>query len=290
MPKGPPTKVRFIRLWFAIASRLAPRVAERQAANLFVTPRRVPSRHRNDESPRPERIFATADGVNLAGWSWGAGPTVMLVHGWSGRSLDMAYIGAALASAGFRAVAFDMPAHGDTPGKRTSLGAWLRLMPALTGQFGELIAIVGHSLGAGGVGMALEAGVKARGAVLLAPPLGPQYFIERIQKFIGLAPSRSAGMERELERFVGRNMAYFNTARAASTLTIPGLIIHDPSDREVPFEHAEAIHNAWRGSELIRADGQGHFRILRSPKTLQRIVEFTTSLNSIPHGELSERA
>jgi pimeloyl-ACP methyl ester carboxylesterase len=193
--------------------------------------------------------------------------------------MDMAPLGEHLADAGYRAVAFDMPAHGATPGKRSSLGEWVNVLPRLAEECGELHAIIGHSLGAGSVVLALEAGLQTKGAILFAPPLGPGYFIYRLQQFIGLPEERAAGMEKQLVDKVGREMAYFDSARAVSSLEMPALIVHDPADREVPWEHAQAINRNWRGSRLIEAPGLGHVRILRSPELLSQAVDFVNELD-----------
>ncbi len=270
--------VRLMRLRFAVLSKIAPEAAERAAANLFLTPR--PAR-RKERSPgrAPRQIVALNEGVPIAGYSWGGGPAVLLVHGWSGQAMDMAPLAELLVDAGYRAVAFDMPAHGATPGKRSSLGEWVNALPGLAQECGELHAIVGHSLGAGSVVLALEAGLQAKGAILFAPPLGPGYFIFRLQQFIGLPEERAAGMEQQLVDKVGREMAYFDSARAVSSLAMPALIFHDPADREVPWEHAEAINRNWRGSHLIEATGLGHVRILRSPELLRKAVDFVKGLD-----------
>ena len=266
-----------MRLRFAVLSRLAPQAAERAAANLFLTPRPVRRKPRSPEQA-PREIVALNDGVPIAGYSWGDGPTVLLVHGWSGSAMDMVPLAEMLADAGYRAVAFDMPAHGATPGDRSSLGEWVDILPRLAEECGELHSIIGHSLGAGAVVLALEAGLQAKGAILFAPPLGPGYFIYRLRQFIGLPEERAPGMEQQLAQTVGREMGYFDSARAVSSLEMPAIIFHDPTDREVPWEHAEAINRNWRGSRLIEASGLGHVRILRSPQLLKQAVDFVNQL------------
>ncbi|MEO8576465.1 MAG: alpha/beta hydrolase [Gemmatimonadales bacterium] len=270
--------IRLMRLRFAVLSKIAPDAAERAAANLFLTPRPARLKQRSPKKS-PRQIVVLHDGLPIAGYSWGEGPAVLLVHGWSGRAMDMAPLAEQVADAGYRAVAFDMPAHGATPGKRSSLGEWVSVLPRLADECGELHAIVGHSLGAGAVVLALEAGLQAKGAILFAPPLGPGYFIYRLQQFIGLPEERAAGMERRLVDKVGREMAYFDSARAVSSLEMPALIVHDPADREVPWEHAEAINRNWRGSLLIEATGLGHVRILRSHEVLEQAVSFVKGLD-----------
>jgi pimeloyl-ACP methyl ester carboxylesterase len=66
----------------------------------------------------------------------------------------------------------------------------------------------------------------------------------------------------------------WETARFAAALRAPALVIHDRSDREVPFASGEAIARAWRGAELLATEGLGHSRILRDPATVDRATRF----------------
>jgi pimeloyl-ACP methyl ester carboxylesterase len=194
----------------------------------------------------------------------------------------MRALGAALVGAGFRAVAVDMPAHGRAPGRRTSLAEWVRVLPALAehvaGPGGVLHAVVGHSFGGTAVTLALEAGLRARGAVLLAAAQGPAHFLERTRQHVGLPAARAAGMERRLVARVGRELATFDAGRAATALELPALVVHDPADAEVPWRHAAAIAGAWRGSVLVAMPGVGHYAVVTSAPALARVVEFTRSL------------
>ena len=64
----------------------SPSAAAHLALDLFCTP------HRRTEPPHvpshPTRRFTLEDaaGPDLSVWDWGDGPTVMLVHGWSGSA------------------------------------------------------------------------------------------------------------------------------------------------------------------------------------------------------------
>ncbi len=274
---------RLLRLWFGLASRVAPRLAERQAAALFLTPKRRRPRDPVVEGLPARELVLHAAGHQIACWSWGAGPTVLLVHGWSGRAADMAPMAGRLAHAGFRAVAIDMPAHGRSPGRRTSLAEWMRVLPEVARQITPdttepLHALVAHSFGAPAVALALEAGLSVRGAVLLAPARGPALFLNRMRRFIGLPDARATGLERQLVERVGRELAFFDAARAAAVVNVPALILHDPADAEVDWTHAEAIARAWQGSRLVAAVGDGHYDILRSTQAADALVEFVTAL------------
>ncbi|MGZ8456798.1 MAG: alpha/beta fold hydrolase [Gemmatirosa sp.] len=278
---GPPMGLRALRLGLAVANRVAPAVAEWQAARLFLTPRRrTPRDPVIPGLPADPRAFVAA-GLPVVGWSWGDGPTVLLVHGWNGRAADMAPIAEGLVRAGFRAVAVDLPAHGRSPGRRTSLADWMRVLPALAAQVGGVHAVVGHSLGGAAVALAVEAGLAARGAVLLAPARGPVDYVPRVRRFLGLPEARAAGIERRLVARIGRDLAFFDAARAAAQVPreTSALVLHDPADDEVPWAHGAAIAGAWPGAALVPAIGEGHFRILASPEVVARTAAFVTMLS-----------
>ena len=278
-----PLGVRLLRAWFRVAGHLLPGVAERQAAHLFLTPKKRPATPHALGGVQPREVRMEVDGERLVGWIWGDdGPTVLLVHGWSGRAADMAAIGARLAADGMRAIAFDMPAHGSSAGRRTSLAVWMKILTEMGARYGPLSAVIGHSFGGAAAILSLDAGLDARRAVLIAPPTGPAYFLEKLRHFIDLHERRAAGMERHLVTTVGRGIAEFDADRAAVRLAVPGLILHDPADSEVPFAHAEAISRAWRGSVLVPLPGEGHNRILRSPAALDRISEFLLARDAHP--------
>ncbi|MBV9445637.1 MAG: alpha/beta fold hydrolase [Streptosporangiaceae bacterium] len=62
--------------------------------------------------------------------SWGAGPVVYLLHGWGGYRGQFGAFVAPLTSAGFRAVAVDVPGHGESgPG---AYGRGRGLLPDFT--------------------------------------------------------------------------------------------------------------------------------------------------------------
>ena len=280
-----PLAARAMRTWFRMAASVAPRAAERQAASLFLTPIRTRKKGPRMEDPSAGRYALTVrEGeLHVAAWSWGRGPAVLLAHGWGGTAADMVPLAEELQRAGYRAVLFDFPAHGRSLGKRTNMVEWLRVMRAVAAAVGPLHAVVGHSFGAATITIALaEHGMDVRGAVLLAPVIGPTLFVDRFTGMIGLPPARAEGMMRHIARTVGREPATLDARRAAAGLRVPALIVHDPEDREVPWAHGAEIANAWLGSRMVQADGLGHRRLLRDPAVLAGAMEFITGLAARP--------
>lgn len=204
--------------------------------------------------------------------------TVLLVHGWSGSGDDMRAMATALVDAGYRAVSLDLPAHGASGGVRTTLTEMMRAIAAVASVVGPLDGVVAHSLGSAAVTLALgERMVRARSAVLLAPAVGPIAFVERYRRLIGLPSARVPGMVRRVSERAGRDVALLDARLGARGLDVPALVVHDPEDREVPFEQGMAIAEAWRGSRLLPIDGAGHRKILGDPRVLAATVEFLDS-------------
>lgn len=272
-------RTRALRLWFRVGERVAPLAAERQAAALMLTPIR-----RSGPSPIPappadstftrQALTLEADGLRLAGWSWGSGPLVILVHGWQGTASQMAPLASAFAQRGYRAVMFDLPAHGSSAGQSTSIPECARALRIVTEAVGACDAIVAHSFGATSAIFAMGEGLKTKTVAFLAPANGPSAFIERYTRLIGLSSERVPGMIRRLEDRVGFKLADLDAARLARSLDIPALILHDRNDDQVPWSHGAEIAAAWRGSTLVEANGLGHTGVLGDAASIRTVADF----------------
>jgi pimeloyl-ACP methyl ester carboxylesterase len=265
-----------------VASAVAPRAAERHAASIFLTPPRTRRHGAVLEDPDAGRyaLEVRAGELRVAAWSWGSGPAVLLAHGWGGTAADMAPLAERLQAAGYRAVLSDFPAHGRSPGRRTNMVEWLRATKAVAAAVGPVHALAGHSFGAATVAIALAEHemVDVRGAVLLAPVIGPALFVDRFSGAIGLPAARAEGMMRHIAETIGREPRSLDARWAATHLHVPALVVHDPADREVPWAHGESIADAWPGSRLVAAEGLGHRRLLRDERILAMVTEFIRAL------------
>src|SRR5687767_1174365 len=99
-----------MRAAFATMGRVAPEVAARWAETLFCRPPRHEQRSRDRRFLSTGRRYTLVKGAqDIAAWEWGAGPMVLLVHGWGSRAGRFSTIGPALVDAGYRVVAHDAP-------------------------------------------------------------------------------------------------------------------------------------------------------------------------------------
>lgn len=262
-----------LRAYFIALARTVPRVAERQAAALFCFPRRL--KHR-DVPPLPAAArlrIVELGSKRITAWTWGAGPRVLLAHGWEGTARDMVPMASALARRGCRVTVFDMPAHGRSTGMTTTLPEMARALAAVARATGIPDALVGHSLGAAAAVLAMRDQLEASSAALIAPVAEPWLFLRRLADLLAFPAQRYAGLVARIEKRAGMPVHAIDGVAAARTLTARAMILHDPADRQVPFAQAEALATAWRGAMLHAMPGLGHRRPLFDPGAIERVVE-----------------
>jgi hypothetical protein len=194
-------RVRLLRHTFAWTSRVSPRLTAAAALRLFLRP----ARHRRPD--REHALLAQALPVvgveGVAAWQWGLGPVVLLVHGWEGRGAQLGAFVEPLVRAGFRVVAFDAPAHGESAGSQATLLDFARAVEAVAARVGPIRAVVAHSFGCAGVTLALSRGLSVRAAVFVAPPVRLADGAKVFADLLGLSPAVRADMRAQIEARVG---------------------------------------------------------------------------------------
>jgi pimeloyl-ACP methyl ester carboxylesterase len=264
--------VALLRGYFRTLAHVAPRTAERHAAALFCFPRRL-SHHDVPEVPAHAHVQYVAVGEKrITVWTWGDGPRVVLAHGWEGTARDVVPIALALAERGRSVAVFDMPAHGASTGRTTTLPEMADAVGAVAHATGTPAAVVGHSLGAAAAVLALRDGLGASTAALIAPAAEPRLFVRRLADVLGFSDAQHDGLVKQIEHRAGIGIDEIDSARVARALTARALILHDPADRQVPFSHGEALAHAWRGATLQAVHGLGHRRVLYDRAAIERVV------------------
>ena len=264
-----------IRAAFQTVGRVAPSPAARIAEELFCHPPRAPLRPHEQEFLASGGSFRIPTSVGpLAAWAWGAGRPVLLVHGWGSRAARFRVIAALLVARGFRVVAYDGPAHGDSPGHRTSLPEYSAALLEVASALGPLRAAVGHSLGGAAIAVALSRGLALARAVLIAPFAAPPDFLDQYARRVMLTDTVRDRVKASLETRLGIGMNDLHIPGIAARLRTPALLIHDRDDEDIPLSDGAAIADAWAGSELVVTEGLGHHAIMRDPAVAQRIAAF----------------
>jgi pimeloyl-ACP methyl ester carboxylesterase len=280
-----PIELRAVRLVLGGLTAIAPRAAGALGAKLFFRPRRSSRATPPVVSGRPARGFTVETRAGrLAAWNWGSGPAVLLVHGWEGWAGQLARFVEPLLAAGLRSVAFDLPAHGSSTGRSATALDFACAIGRVARHCGPIHGIIAHSLGGTATGYALAEGLRAERVVLLAPGSGPTYFAHRVAGHLGLSQKGTEAMLRGVLQRIGGAWVEYELPNLVRGLAVPMLLMHDPADPEVPFEHGRAIANAWPGARLEPIEGLGHRRLLGDAEVIRRAVGFViaSDLNSLP--------
>lgn len=269
-----PRAPAWVRSGMQVAGKVAPAVAAQVAAKVFFSPQR--QRPKADEHlvlSRGEAFSLTVMGEAVQGWAWGKGPTVLLVHGWSGYAGQLANFVPALEHAGFRVVAVDLPGHGASGGQSSSLVHGARALEQVDHLFGPLHGLLAHSFGAACAGLAMAWGLKVERAVFVAPSARFDDFWERFRDGLGVSQQVFDRMVHDAE---GRLQVRFEDVlplKLAPRQEAPLLVIHDRHDREIPLEEGERLSRAWPNASLWETHGLGHLRILKDPQVVARAVD-----------------
>ncbi len=267
-----------VRAAFGWLGRRAPGLAAGVAEALFLTPvrsRRPPRERRWLEGA--ERFTVDLDGRRLAAWSWGSrGPAVLLMHGWAGRGSQLGAFAGVLAAAGLRAIAFDAPGHGDSPGRRSTLVAMSDALLAVAAEAGPIAGVLAHSAGGAATTWALSRGLPAPRVAYIAPPAELTSYAETFGRAVGLPPGLPERLQRRVEQRIGLAWEDLHGLGVARRQRAPLLVVHDRDDADVDFRAGAALAAAWPGARLHATSGLGHRRVLRDPEVVGEVVDFLT--------------
>jgi pimeloyl-ACP methyl ester carboxylesterase len=207
-------------------------------------------------------------------WVWGAGPSVLLVHGWGGRGAQLGPLVGPLVARGFSVVTFDAPGHGASDTGTVTIPEITSAIRAVAASRGPLAAVVAHSVGGTASVRALWEGLEAGAVVLIGPAADLATPALRFGETFGFSREVRERMHRRIEERVGRPWSAFDAVALAPALTAPLLVVHDRGDAEIPWQHGSAIMRAWRGAEMLMTEGLGHRRVLCAPDVVAAAVAF----------------
>lgn len=285
---------RIIRTAFRLAEPVAPRLAGRIGFELFC---RTADRRRL--SPAAERALRKA-GATMARAerhrlkipsgevaahefrpeSAQAGRTALLVHGWNSRAEHMLPLAQRLLAAGFRAIAIDLPGHGRSAGRRTTMALAVEAVHAAAAALGPFDVGIGHSFGGAVLASAAAGSVThvppiafGRLVLIAAPNSMPALFAEFADS-VGLGRRSRKALGDNVLRVTGSPLERFVCEEQLAGRRIETLVLHAPDDREVAANDAEALARAGDHVTLRWAKGLGHRRILIDRGVLDTVATF----------------
>jgi len=214
-----------------------------------------------------------SNGRRIHGRAWGDGPGVLMVHGWDGRGSQFYRLVAPIVAAGYRAIAFDAPAHGDSAGDETNYFEYTdAVRHLLRGDAGFAVdKVIAHSFGAAAAINAIDKEGVAPELLLIAPALHLEEFLHQSFQRNGIPFGLFRGIIGALEQRFGYDFHRDNPVRLIRRLAQPLVILHDELDRLVPFAASAAAAEANPRIALQPTRDLGHLRILQSDTAIAAV-------------------
>lgn len=277
-PRPLPIAFKLLRLSFRLGGRLSPPLAGHLAYKLWFTPTRF-------KTPRSEISVLQSAEINhlqihdhsIATYSWGqkGRPTVLLVHGWSGRGTQLGSFVQPLLDAGYHVLSFDAPAHGKSSGRQTNLYKVADTLVALQKHYGSFDSAITHSFGGPCIAIALQRGLNTKRMVCISPPATTLSLVEKFIATLQIPAKAGNNLVKRIETTFGNQIwdeiSMINTVKE---LPVPGMLIHDRNDNDVPWQDGFAVAQSWNNAHFMKTSGLGHRRILRDATVIESAVRF----------------
>jgi pimeloyl-ACP methyl ester carboxylesterase len=275
-------QARLGQLFFKLFGNIFPRWTAQIAYKFFGTPR-WRAQHK-----RPDALILAARVVDfpfqnetIKCYEWGdaaAEKTILLAHGWESRGTALRMYIPDLIKNGFKIVAFDALAHGDSTGKRNNLLTNAKTIVALSAHYGGFYGIIGHSFGCSSTVYAmqfLDKNMSVERLVFLAVPPSLIKIVGGVFRMMALPKASQKAFIAHIDGMTGHSIEESDVATAGQKVKVGQLLlIHDEQDEVTNIEAAKRVEAAWDNALLLITSGYGHFRIAKNPDVIRRIIEF----------------
>lgn len=277
----PKIPLLFFKLLLNSFGRLFPSTFAQLAYHLFSSPRSKAKHKKSDELLDQVKHFEfIVDHKKLKGYEWGSGDQIiLLVHGWESRGTALRGFVPDLLKAGYRVVAFDGPAHGDSEGKYASVLNFGIAINALVEKLdGQIVSAITHSFGGACIVYTLAhiaPDLHLEKLVMISASASSKGVMTNYLNLIG-APSM---VRKKWFEFIESkiNVPIESVAVSTSRSKIKvskAMIIHDELDMVTPIDEAKEIASNWEDSILVVTKGYGHFMLVKNPDLVDRVCKF----------------
>lgn len=175
--------------------------------------------------------------------------------------------------------AFDAPSHGYSSSGETSVFEFSELTTHMLRKTG-VKEIISHSFGGVATTIALSQNpdIQIDKYLLLTTP---DKFVDRINTIaaqVGISEKIKQRLIDTIEKQYQLDVSQTNVSNYAPKTSVKSAkIIHDVADKVVPVEYSQNVAKHWPVCEIDEISGTGHFRILRTPFVIEKILEFFES-------------
>jgi pimeloyl-ACP methyl ester carboxylesterase len=225
-----------------------------------------------------EMIEVDSPSGPIASWRLGVGPAFLRVHGFNDDNCLWAPLIDKAQAYGRAVVALDLPGHGFTKAARLSIPDAAQAVLAVGRALGPISAVIGHSFGCAAASLALDLGLAAKAAVLIAGgiPKPASHYIQALSARGVPQPvlDRAIVLQAAQAAEQGRDLSAFDLAPVWARRRERALILHADDDEQVPVDDARQIAASWPGAQLSLHQDLGHRGIAQDDQILDEVIDF----------------
>ncbi len=228
-----------------------------------------------DYLSKSKKVF-NYKGHKVSYYVWGNGDTkVLFNHGWRSNAYRWKNYVERLDLQKFTVIAVDALAHGDSESKTIDVKAYAEIIETLIQEY-KVEILIGHSFGGlAGMYACYLYPDQIKKLIIMASPCDIYLFFGYFVQHCKLSKNLQEAVLSLMEEKTGHHPDFYRIENFAPALKMEGIIVHDPDDHDVPFTHAERLHQHWAKAKLIPTKNKGHR--LRHPDVEKLIVDYISN-------------
>lgn len=217
-------------------------------------------------------------GFDIQTYKWGDAKNekILLIHGWEGQAGNFAEIIERLIDHNYHVIAFDGPSHGFSSKGPTSMFEFCDLVEILIKKY-QCKKLISHSFGGVATTYALRniREIKIEKYLLLTTPDKFSERIDDVASSVGVTDKVKNILIKRIEKETDLDVKSMNVSDNVKNINVAeALIIHDKNDKVIPIYQSKNVYQNWDNCEFKEIEGTGHFRILRTEKVIDDIINF----------------
>jgi pimeloyl-ACP methyl ester carboxylesterase len=253
-------------------------LAAEKAFELFCTPfvKSLPKKQLNNA----EFLSFTLNQKTIKGYQWNASgnKTLLILHGFNSAAYKFERYAQLAVEKGYRVLAFDALAHGQSDGKTTNAVEYKQTILKIIDQFGPINSFIGHSFGGIGIALALEEmeDVASKKVVLIAPATETSTAINKAFELLKITDTK---VRNEVDKLIveigGKPTEWYSIRRVVQNVQPQILWIHDEDDDITPLSDAIKVKEDNHGNiNFVITKGLGHQRIYHDAGVKKQVIDF----------------
>jgi len=211
-------------------------------------------------------------------WGDSKNEKILLVHGWEGQAGNFSDLISLLLEKEYFVISFDGPSHGYSSKGQTSLFEFSDLVALMLKTY-QCKKLVSHSFGGVATTYALSRNqnIEIDKYALITTPDKFSQRIDAVADMVGISNTVKFLLISRLENDMNIKVDEIGVSNFVTKANVGrALIIHDKEDRVIPVSQSQNVARNWENCHLEEIEGTGHFRILRTNKVLDKVIEFMT--------------